>query len=220
MSTELHVPARGAATPRELGIGMRLSIHPHCDSFVEVILGALGDAKAAGRDEGLVVETDEVSSYVGAVAAPAEQRLTDYLVAVITAASRRTGGGHVVAHVLLSRGCPGETTCDLSVTRLPAPAAVRVEATGISAAAQWSLYPLLDGDTGGWGHMAHIAAAVELARERAVVARSTHYATTLTGDLADVLATAVDTWSWVGAQVPHVVTHVTVSVGSPSSAGK
>src|SRR5690554_8062549 len=86
------------AAPAQLGIGARLSIHPHCDDFVRVILDALDDVTQAGLTDGLVLETDEVSTYVGAVEAPAEQRLARYVAAVVAAASRRSGGGHVVAH--------------------------------------------------------------------------------------------------------------------------
>ncbi|MFH5821194.1 YkoF family thiamine/hydroxymethylpyrimidine-binding protein [Georgenia sp. AZ-5] len=216
MSTKLEELTDTGATPDQLGIGMRLSIHPHCDDFVEVILGALADAEAAGLTEGLVIDTDEVSTYVGARTAPAEQRLAAYLTAVVAAASRRSGGGHVVAHVLLSRGCPGEVSCDLAVTGLPDPAPVQLERTGIRAAAQWSLYPLLDGGSDAGDHMAHIEAAIASARRRGTTTSPAHYATKLTGDVADVLATAVDAWAQVGAHVPHVVTHLTVSVGSPS----
>jgi len=67
-----------------------------------------------------------VSTYVGTRQAPGEQRLARYVAGLVAglvaaasrrrgvAASRRRGvaasqssdGGHVVAHVLLSRGCP------------------------------------------------------------------------------------------------------------------
>ncbi len=196
-------------------MGMRFSVHPHCDAFVDVILGALGDAEAAGRLEGLVVDTDEVSTYVGARAEPAEQRLVEYLLAVLVAASRRTGGGHVVSSVLLSRGCPGEVTCDLRVTGLPTPTPIQLPPSGIQAAAQWSLYPLLDGGSDG-EHMTYIEEAIAVAQRAGVASSPAHYATKLTGDLADVLATATNAWVAVGARVPHVVTHLTVSLGSPS----
>lgn len=211
-------PADGGATPAALGIGARFSLHPHCDDFVDVILGALRDAADAGLTEGLVLETDDVSTYVGARQAPAEQRLVRYLAGVLAAASRRTGGGHVVAHVLLSRGCPGEVTCDLAVSGLPGAAPVDVPATGVPATGHWSLYPLLDGGTDAGDHMAHIEAAIDAARRRGTASASAHYATRLTGDVADVLATAADAWAAVGGHVPHVVTHLTVSVGSPSPA--
>ena len=210
--------ASSNVAPHQLGIGMRFSLHPHCDDFVEVILGALEDARTAGLTEGLVIETDEVSSYVGATTAPAEQRLVGYLAGVIGAASRRTGGGHVVAHVLLSRGCPGEVSCDLSVTELPGADPVEVPLTWVDGVAQWSLYPLLDGGTDAGEHMGYIEAAIADAQRRAGAAAPSHYATTLVGDVAEVLTTAADAWARVGAEVPHVVSHLTVSVGSPTRA--
>lgn len=217
MTTSIEEQTDPVATPGQLGIGMRFSIHPHCDDFVEVILGALADAEAAGLTEGLAIESDEVSTYVGARTAPGEQRLSGYLAAVVTAASRRSGGGHVVAHVLFSRGCPGEVACDLSTTVLPSPAPVRLEPTGLMSAAQWSLYPLLDGSSDDGEHMSHIEAAIASARGRGTGASPAHYATRLRGDLADVLVTAVDAWAEVGAHISHVVSHLTVSVGSPGS---
>ncbi len=202
------------ATPKQLGVGARFSIHPHCDDFVAVILGALDDVARDGLTDGLVLETDEVSTFVGAPDRGAEERLTRYLAAVVAAASRRSGGGHVVAHVLLSRGCPGAVSCDLSVTGLPGHEPVDVPSTGIPAVAQWSLYPLLGSDGG--DHMAHIESAVAAAQERGTASSPLHFATRLTGDVAEVLATAVDAWAQVGERIPHVVSHLTVSVGSPS----
>lgn len=207
-------PAHGA-TPA-LGIGLRYSLHPHADDFVEVILGALADVEEAGLTAGLVVRTDEVSTYVGAVDRPAEQRLATYLAAVVAAASRRSGGGHVVAHVLLSRGCPGEVTGPAADAHDgPAPAPVELAPTGVRASAQWSLYPLMDG-TGGGAHMVHIEEAVAAAVASGLAEPPAHYATLLRGDVSEVLAVAVDAWARVGEHVPHVVTHLTLSVGSPS----
>lgn len=197
---------------------MRFSIHPHSDNFVEVILGALDDAERAGLTDAMTFETDEVSTYVGAGQAPAEQNLMTYLAAVIGAASRRSDGGHVVAHVLLSRGCPGEVTCDLSTTALPRPEPVEIPATGVQAVAQWSLYPLLDGGSDAGAHMEHIEAAIADALARGTVSGTAHYATTLRGDVAEVLATVADAWAQAGTVVPHVVSHLTLSVGSPSPA--
>jgi energy-coupling factor transport system substrate-specific component len=217
--TDSAVP-RPVATPKQLGVGMRFSLHPHCDRFVDVIEGALKEVTATGLADGLVISTDDVSTYVGAATEPAEQRLTSYVVAAVCAASSRSGGGHVVAHVLFSRGCPGEVSCDLAVTGLPAVAPVEVQLTGLRAVAQWSLYPLLDANpddgSDAGAHMTHIEAAIAEARGRGTAAEPAHYATRLEGDVAEVLATAVDAWAKVGAVVPHVVTHLTVSVGSPS----
>lgn len=218
MNTQPNHQDATTATPEQLGVGMRLSVHPHCDDFEGVILGALSDVVGDGLADELVMDTDEVSTYVGARTAPAEEKLAAFASALIVAASRRSRGGHVVAHILFSRGCPGEISCNLDVTGLPTAAPVELEATGIRAVAQWSLYPLLDGGSRHGDHMAHIEAAIAAAHARGTTARVSHYATKLTGDVADVIATAVDAWAGVGAVVPHVVTHLTVSVGSPSPA--
>lgn len=216
-TTDEAASTQREATTEELGIGMRFSIHPHTDDFARVILESLAELEARGLAD-LVIKTDEVSTYVGARRAPAEQSLTRYLAAMIAAASHHSGGGHVVAHVLFSRGCPGERTCDLSVTTLPQTAPVQVEPTGIRAVAQWSLYPLLDGGADDGEHMPIIEDAIARARDRGTAAPAEHYATKLTGDVADVLATAVDAWAQVGTAVPHVASHLTLSVGSPTPA--
>lgn len=215
MSIQRNDAQIAAPTPERLGIGMRLSVHPHCDAFEQAIVGALADVADAGLGDELVVETDEVSTYVGALGEPAEERLAAFAVALIAAAYRRCGEGHVVAHLLFSRGCPGEVNCNLETTGLPTPPPVRLEPSGLRAAAQWSLYPLLDGSSDSGDHMVHIEAAIESAQKRGVAASANHYATKLTGDLCDVVSTAVDAWAQVGAVVPHVVTHLSISVASP-----
>src|SRR5699024_6928947 len=128
----------------EHGIGARLSIHPHSDNFVSAILGALDDAAQDGLADGLVLETDEVSTAIGVHQEPAEEQLARYVSAVVAAASRRTDGGHVVAHLLLSRGCPCVRTREPAAD-LPTAQPVRVDTTGIGAVAHWVLYPLLEG---------------------------------------------------------------------------
>ena len=108
-------------------------------------------------------------------------------------------------------------TSDLSVTGLGQAAPVQVPATGIDAVAHWSLYPLLDGGSEDGDHMPIIENAIARAQQRGTATRSVHYATTLSGDVAEVLTTAVDAWTEVGTAVPHVVSHLTISVGSPTA---
>lgn len=214
-NTNDHAPP----TASQLGVGMRLSLHPHCDDFAAVILNTLDSVSHAGLNEGLVVETDDVSTYFGADGAHAEQRLAALASSLISEASRESGQAHIVAHILLSRGCPGEVTCDLTTSRLAQPAPVELERTGIWAAAHWSLYPLSDSaaaDGREDGYMAHIEQAISAAVNRGVAVRGHHYATKLTGDLADVVTTVMDAWARVGSVVSHVVSHATVAVHSPS----
>jgi energy-coupling factor transport system substrate-specific component len=192
--------------PEEFGVGARFSLHPMADDFVRVILDALGAADHAR----LTVSTDDVSTYVTG----AEADIIGYLTDVIGAAAR--SGVHTVAHVLLSRGCPGEITCEpaggaaLVPQEFPQP-----PRTGLQAAAHWSLYPLDDGDRG--NHLAVIGEAIENAKARGTFTRAEHYATRLDGDLADVLATVCGGWLLAGRSVRHVTSHATISLNSPTT---
>lgn len=203
-----------AGSPADLGVGARLSLHPMTGDFVSAILRALD----AGDTSGLSVVTDDVSTFVRGT----EADVTTYLRDVIAAAA--STGVHTVAHVLLSRGCPGEVRCevgdDVMLRPVPAPS---LEPTGLAASAHWALYPLDDGGSDEAGdprprdHMAGIYAAIDRARERGTLTRSEHFVTRLDGDLADVLATVAEGWLLVGRTVRHVTTHVTISLNSPSA---
>lgn len=212
MSTTEHHPAptaHAAPTPAELGIGARLSLHPMTDDFVPVILGAL---QAAARPDVEVV-TDDVSTFIRG----AEHDVVAYLLAAISAAAQ--SGAHVVAHVHLSRGCPGEVACavDDAILRRPVTLAP-LPPSHHAASAHWALYPLDDGDDDRRGdHMAGILAAIEHARSLGVVTGSEHFVTRLDGDLADVLGAVAQGWLLVGQRVRHVVSHATISLGSPSA---
>ena len=68
-----------APTPEEFGVGARLSLAVMRDDFVDVILGAL----AATSADGLVVDTDDVSTFVGG----SEQDIVRWLVGVLAHAA-------------------------------------------------------------------------------------------------------------------------------------
>lgn len=211
--------------PEDFGVGCRFSVFPLCDDFGAAVLGALGAADPTG----LQVRTDDVSTY----AAGAEDAILRYVRDVVADAAGRAP--HVMASLLLSRGCPGEVRGEVRSEvrdevrdevsggawcaapeggpppgRPPTP---RLARSGIRTAAHWSLYPLGTGD-----HMELIAGAVEGARAAGTYGRSEHYATRLEGDLSDVLTTIADGWLAAGARVPHVVSHATLSLGSPAPA--
>lgn len=205
-------PAPDPGRPEHLrvGVGLRFTLLPAADDVVPVVLGSLAVGAAAVPE--VEVVTDDVSSLVRG----REQDLVRYLVAVLAHAATVTPSGHVVASVHLSRGCPGEVGGqDLCAVDggLPDVAPVRLEPTGLRAAAHWALYPLGTTDA-----MGPIERAIARAGVAGTLARPEHFVTRLEGDLADVLATVVDTWTGVGREVAHVVTHATVSLGSPTTA--
>lgn len=205
-----------ALSPSQYGVGARFTLSVYDSNYVEVILDALAAADASG----LEIETGDISTFVGG----GEQRILEFLCAVVARAAQ--SGAHLSASILLSRGCPGELQCELpqGVSALGA-APVQLDRTGIRARSHWSLYPLLDdgpgpgsdSDGGAAGdHMTPIMAAIERAKERGIYSGSDRFATRLDGDLSDVLETVANTWIDVGSSVQHVVTHLVVSINSPS----
>lgn len=196
-------------TPEQYGVGARFSLAVYDSDYVRIILEALESANS----EDLVVETNDISTFITG----SEQRILEYLRDVISAAA--ASGAHVGANILLSRGCPGELQCELppGVAALAAEP-VRLDLAGQRARAHWSLYPLLDSASSDLTvlHMDPIYAAIARVREEGIVAGSDHYATRLDADLSRVLQSATNAWIEVGRTVQHVVTHLTISMNSPT----
>lgn len=201
-------PERSAPDHVRMGVGARVTLHPATDDFVAVILSALSAARAAAPD--VTVRTDDVSTLLRG----SEQDVATFVSALVGHAARVTPTGHVVATLALSRGCPGEVGCDLPAGDLVPVPPVELPATGLAASAHWALYPLGTADA-----MGPIIGAIEAARARGTYGGAENFATRLDGDLSEVLATIVDTWTGVGRQVAHVAAHATVGVGSPSRRG-
>jgi hypothetical protein len=196
----------GAPDHVRMGVGARFTLHPAADDVVPVILGALEAARAAAPE--VAIRTDDVSTLLRG----SEQQIARFLHAAVSHAAVATPSGHVVASVALSRGCPGEVGCTLPEGELASVAPVELAASGLRAAAHWALYPLGTEDA-----MGPIVEAITLAQEAGTWGGAENFATRLEGDLAQVLATFVDTWTRVGRSVAHVAAHATVSIGSPSN---
>jgi len=205
-------------SPDQIGIGMRISVHPHADDFERIILDAIKYThdvlKIDEPDSGLEVSTGEVSTYVGVNSGEAAQQLAAYASTLIRAASEESNHQHLTSHILLSRGCPGEATCELVPGEIPAEKPVSLAKSELEVAAAWSLYPLADGTV---PHMTPIYAAIDQAKASGVQVTSEHFATILRGDLADVLTAIIDAWGQIGQEVPHVVSHVSISANSPTA---
>lgn len=201
-------------TPAALGLGARITLSVMSDDYVRVITDAI-DA-ADGAVPGITRETDAVSTFVRGT----ERELATWLRELLVAAGRP--GHHVSAALLLSRGCPGEVTCELPAG-FGAPAdPVVLAPAGLPVRAQWSLYPLTDGsadpDAPAPDHMRDITAAIGYARDRGVQVDTRHFVTELAGDLADVLEVVTAAWVLIGTTVQHTVCHLTLSLHSPTVA--
>ena len=215
LSTTLQQAGEPALTvdPLAFGVGARITAAVMSDRYVEIITDALAAADATD----LVVDSGDVSTYVGGSEAALLRYLTRLSAAIAAA------GVHASIVVHLSRGCPGEVVC-----ALPGGAGPRLvdppqgETTGFFAAAEWALYPLADGVRDGVepDHMRDIYAAIDHARSNGTFVTSEHFVTRLEGDLGTVLETVVSGWARVGRTVQHVTSHLTLSVNSPSHAAR
>jgi len=197
-------------TPEEFGVGARITLSVMSDDYAEIILGALTSTDRTG----LSLTTDAVSTWVTGD----EPSIARFVTELLAAAGR--SGKHVSAHVLFSRGCPGEVVCALPAGRLPGPDALpELPVTGVEALAQWSLYPLDDAGSPGRtpDHMRDIYAAIDLAKATGTFDGSEHYVTRLSGDVAQIVQTVVAGWLLVGRSVQHVTTHTVFSINSPSA---
>src|SRR5690625_3026368 len=128
---------------------MRISVHPHADDFLRIIFDAIKYThyllNIDEPDSGLEVSTGEVSIYVGVNSGEATQQLAAYASTLIRAASEESNHQHLTSHILLSRGCPGEATCELVPGEIPAEKPVSLAKSELEVAAAWSLYQLADG---------------------------------------------------------------------------
>ena len=196
-------------SPVEFGVGARITLSAMSDDYVRILLDALSSADSTGLD----VQTGAVSTF----AAGGEADLVRYLVDLVAAAGR--SGAHVSATIHFSRGCPGEVVCELPGGAGPLAAEIPdVSPTGVSAVAEWALYPLEDTARAGAepDHMRDIYAAIDFARELGTFEASEHFVTRLSGDVADVIRTVAAGWILVGRTVQHVTSHVTLSINSPT----
>ena len=197
------------ADPLRFGVGARVTVAVMSDRYVEVVLGVLG----AVPTDGLVVQTGDVSTYVGGDEADLLRYLTDLVDAVAAT------GEHAAVTLHLSRGCPGEVRC-----ALPGGAGPRGvdlppgRRTGRHGVAEWALYPLADDVRAGVvpDHMRDIEAAIDLARASGTFRGSEHFVTRLEGDVGARVETVVGAWARVGRGVQHVTSHVTFSLNSPT----
>lgn len=192
------------SNPLAFGVGARVTISVMSDNYVDIILGAL---RRVNSDD-LVIETGDVSTYIGG----SESRILEYLVDLSSLVVK--SGKHASINIHLFRGCPGAVSCPKPgprLTEIP-----KSRETGQWVAAEWALYPLTDGGDKGADHMRDIYAAIRYAEDNGTFVKSNKSVTRLEGDLGAVVETAMAGWIQVGKGVQHVTSHLTISVNSPS----
>lgn len=206
-------------SPEHIGIGMRISIQPHAEDYERIIVGALEETKnvlaAHNAAPGLEISTGAVSTYVGVKTGDAAQQLAAYAATLIYTAAIESNGMRLTSQILLSRGNPTVTTGTLVPGEIPADKPVFLERSGLVVTASWSLYPMAD--DGKVPHIEFIMAALQEAKDAGLTVTDDHYVAEVRGDLSSVLTVLVDAWNNLGQHVPHVVSHMSLSVDAPNA---
>jgi hypothetical protein len=193
--------------PLDFGVGARITISVMSSDYINIILGAL--SKVPKSD--LLIETGDVSTYIQGP----ESSILTYLTDLSSLIASSPTHSSIIIH--LFRGCPGSTSCAKPGPRnSPNPTGRK---TNQFVTAEWALYPLSDGQDGG-DHMKEIYEAIDFAKEGGAYKGSKGSVTRLEGDLGVVLECVVRGWVGVGRKVQHVTSHLTISVNSPSHAGR
>ncbi|SES64371.1 YkoF family thiamine/hydroxymethylpyrimidine-binding protein [Thorsellia anophelis] len=203
----IDIKSTQSITHNNFGIGARFTVNVMSDDYISIILSALENTPKKDVD----VITDPVSTYVTGN----EQAICEYICSVIHKIA--SSHHHVSVSLMLSRGCPGEVTCQLpDDTLFTSNQSITLAPTGINVLAQWSLYPLIDTIKDNYSHMTDIYSAIEYTKQKKIYKRSHHYVTELQGDLSAIIETIASGWLMVGRTVQHVTTHATISINSPS----
>lgn len=183
-------------------VGARLCIYPMEDDFVDVILGAVRDADKTG----LAVITDDLGTTVQGN----QDRVFSYVKEVFIKAS--IAGGHVVANVIFSGGCPGDVPEDVDFDVESDKKSISGEDMPVACA--WSLYPLGDKN-----YMRVIEREVShIIDEEDVEVDRYHYCTRLDGTAESIFDILENSFEAVRKTINHTVIHATISKGSPSKA--
>ncbi|MBS4197126.1 Ykof family thiamine-binding protein [Lederbergia citri] len=183
-------------------VGLRFSLYPMSDQFVDVIKGALNEADTAK----VWLKTDDISTCIRGKAA----HVFDVAKAVFLHAAKT--GLHVVLNGTFSIGCPGDSEGDsyMNVDDVLSNEAVLSELK-IDAPTQFALYPMNDSS-----YMDLIADVVEIAKNKGTFSGGIHYASRLDGDTHEVFATLEDSFMVTQEKVSHVTMTVNIAANSPS----
>jgi uncharacterized protein YqgV (UPF0045/DUF77 family) len=181
-------------------VGARIGVYPMQDNFVDVILGAIKETDRTG----LSVMTDDLGTTIQGN----RERVFGYVKEVFLRAADI--GGHVVANVLFSVGCPGDVPEDFDFDAVPKPVELPMEDMPVACA--WSLYPL-----GSDQYFPVIIEEVQKAMALSnVEVESYHYCTRLDGKAKDIFNLLETSFEGVSKRIPHTIIHATFSKGSPS----
>jgi energy-coupling factor transport system substrate-specific component len=183
--------------------GVRFSIYPMSDRFVDIILSAINEVDTSK----VWMETDDVSTCVRG----RSEHVFDVVKAIFLNASKH--GDHVVLSATFSNGCPGDSAGDVYLSenaeRLNENQSQQINQ---EVAVQFALYPM-----GIPTYMNVIMDQVALAEEQGTFTKGIHYASRLDGEANGVFKTLEDAFNGAhDSDSTHIVMTVSMSANSPS----
>jgi hypothetical protein len=199
MQQNKQYPWSGCGTDKEI-TGCRFSLNVMADDYVPKILGALGKVDTSHVWQ----KTDLLSTTYRGYKTNVINTLKELFIAT------NDGKTHIVLEATLSKGCPGDTEDDIPMALAP----VINESSNkkFNVHAKIAFYPM-----GQPNYMDHIAHVVNLAVDKGVYDKSSHYATQLHGDVHALFDYFHEIFDYANEHIAHFIYQITLSINSPSN---
>lgn len=198
MRENQQYPWSGCGTNKEI-TGCRFSLSVMADDYVPKILGALSNVDT----NHVWSETDLLSTTYRGYKTNVINTLKELFIAV------NDHETHITLEATLSKGCPGDTEADIPMELAPATRKSIHQAFDVHA--KIAFYPM-----GVANYMDHIAHVVNLAIDKCVYDKSSHYATQLHGDVHVLFKYFNEIFDYADEHLSHFIYQITLSVNSPS----
>lgn len=184
-------------------VGLRFSLHPMADNFVEIIKGALSKTNTTN----VWMDTDDVSTIIRGK----EIHVFDVAKAVVLHATH--SGKHVAFNGTFSIGCTGDTADAVYLEKDDQPLnEPNVKDMQQYVSSQFGLYPMNNPD-----YMSVIYKEIDRAKEYGVFNEQMPYASGLHGDIHNVFSFLEESFANArSAEHQHLVMTVNMSINSPS----
>lgn len=198
MEQNKNYPWSGCGTDKEI-VGCRFSLAVMSDDYASKILDALATVDTSH----VWSETDLLSTTYRGHQTNVINTVKELFVAI------NDGETHMTLEATLSKGCPGDVEEDIPMELAPAKATSTTKEFPVHG--KFSFYPLGQAD-----YMDHIAHIVNLAIDKGIYDRPSHYATQLYGDVNELFDYFHEIMTYSGEHLDHFVYQITLSVNSPS----
>jgi len=198
MSQNKHYPWSGCGTDKEI-TGCRFSLSVMADDYVPKILNALGEIDTSH----VWKETDLLSTTYRGHKTNVINTVKELFIAI------NDDKTHITLEATLSKGCPGDRDADIPMELAP----VISESSNkkFNVHAKIAFYPMGEVD-----YMDHIAYVVNLAIDKGIYDKSSHYATQLHGDVHSLFDYFQEIFEYADKHIAHFIYQITLSINSPS----